>query len=117
MRDYKSLNVWKKSHALTLQIYDISMSFPNYEIFGVTSQIRRATSSIPTNISEGCGRSSANEFKRFLGIAYGSAAESEYLILLSKDLGYIDEAVYNDLSEKIEEIKKMLSSLIGTINK
>jgi len=117
MRDYKSLNVWKKSHALTLQIYDISKSFPNYEIFGVTSQIRRATSSIPTNISEGCGRNTPSDFKRFLGIAYGSAAESEYLILLSKDLQYIDETVYNDLSEKIEEIKKMLSSLIRTINK
>jgi len=115
MRDFKTLNVWEKSHKLTLRIYDITKSFPNHELFGITSQIRRASASIPTNISEGCGRQTQREFSRFLGIAFGSAAEAEYLILLSRDLGYFDNQIYSELTEKVEEIKKMLSSLIETI--
>ncbi|MBP8791771.1 MAG: four helix bundle protein, partial [Lutibacter sp.] len=81
--------MWQLSHELTLEIYNLTKNFPNNENYGITSQIRRACSSVPTNISEGCGRDSDAEFNRFLTIALGSANETEYLIILSKDLNYI----------------------------
>ena len=86
MRDFKKYDIWKLSHQLTLDVYLVSKSFPKEEIYGIVSQIRRASTSIPTNISEGCGRDSDAEFNRFLTIALGSAFEVEYLLILSKDL-------------------------------
>jgi four helix bundle protein len=74
MRDFKKYDIWKLSHAFTLRIYDFTKSYPKDEIFGIISQLRRASSSIPTNISEGCGRDSDLEFNRFLTIALGSAS-------------------------------------------
>ncbi len=91
MRDYKKYNVWKLGHEVTLEIYKLSRSFPNNENFGLTSQMRRASSSIPANIAEGCGRESDAEFKRFLIISQGSASELEYFTILAKDLKYIQE--------------------------
>lgn len=91
MKDFKTLKVWEKSHALTLDIYKISNSFPKEEMFGLTSQIRRAATSIGLNIAEGCGRGTDADFRRFLQIAFGSACEVEYCILLSFDLEYIDK--------------------------
>jgi four helix bundle protein len=89
MRDFKKYDIWQLSHELTLEVYKITSIFPKEELFGLTSQIRRAVSSIPTNISEGCGRNSDKEFNQFLNIALGSASETEYLLTLSKDLNYI----------------------------
>ncbi|WP_317133530.1 four helix bundle protein [Flavobacterium humi] len=79
MRDFKKYEIWQMSHDFTLEIYKITSQYPKEEIYGLISQIRRASSSIPTNISEGCGRNSDNEFNQFLNIALGSANETEYL--------------------------------------
>ena len=112
MRDYKKYDIWKLSHFLTLEIYKITEGFPNEEVFGLTSQIRRASSSIGINIVEGCGRGSDEDFKRFLRNASGSAFEVEYILLLSKDLNYISEEKFLELSPKAEELKMKISKLI-----
>ena len=115
MKDFRSLKVWEKSHFISLEIYRITKGFPKEEQFNLTSQLRRAITSIPTNLAEGCGRGSDKDFKRFVQIAMGSASEAEYLILLSKDLNYISEKEFNKLILEIQEIKKMLSSLISKL--
>ena len=112
MRDYKKYDIWKLSHLLTLEVYKITESFPKEEIFGLTSQIRRASSSIGINIVEGCGRGSDEDFKRFLRNASGSAFEVEYILLLSKDLNYISEDKFLELTPKAEELKIKISKLI-----
>ena len=112
MRDYKKYLVWQKSHQLTLEIYKVTKSFPKEEIFSLTSQMKRSSSSIPTNIAEGCGRSSDKDFCRFLYISYGSANELEYQIILSIDLQFINSEDGENLLSQIEEIKKMLNGLI-----
>jgi four helix bundle protein len=106
MRDFKKYDIWKLSHTFTLDIYSISKEFLNKEMYGLTSQIRRASSSIPTNISEGCGRNSDADFNRFLSIALGSACEKEYLIILSKDLNYINNKSFAKLNIDINTIIK-----------
>jgi len=105
------LKVWQKSHQLTLQIYQHTRNFPNEELYGITSQIRRA-SSIPTNIAEGCWREGGRDFARFLQIAMGSATEVEYLILLCKDIQLLSPQIYEDLQIETTQIKKMLASFI-----
>jgi len=111
MRDFKKYDIWKLSHKLTLDIYKISNDFPKEEIYGLTSQIRRASSSIPTNISEGCGRSSDSDFNRFLTIAIASACETEYLLILSKDLKYITIEKFNELNSEVNTVKKKIYTL------
>jgi four helix bundle protein len=91
MRDFRKYDVWKIAHELVLEVYTISKKFPNTEVYGITSQLRRSSVSVPTNISEGCGRSTDKEFARFLHIALGSAHEVEYLLQLSHDLSFISE--------------------------
>lgn len=93
------------------------MFFPKDEIYGLTSQIRRSSYSISTNIAEGCGRGSDADFSRFLQIAFGSASETEYLLFLTKELNYISEIEYDDLFHTITEIKKMLAALISKLKK
>lgn len=112
MRDYKKYDIWKLSHLLTLEIYKITENFPKEEVFGLTSQIRRASSSIGINIVEGCGRGSDEDFKKFLRNASGSAFEVEYILLLSKDLKYISDDKFLELSPKAEELKMKISKLI-----
>ena len=112
MRDYKKYLVWQKSHQLTLEVYRLTRSFPKEEMFALTSQMKRSSSSIPTNIAEGCGRSSDKDFCRFLYISYGSANELEYQIILSIDLQFINSEDGENLLSQIEEIKKMLNGLI-----
>ena len=112
MRDYKKYDIWKLSHLLTLEIYKITENYPKEEIFGLTSQIRRASSSVGINIVEGCGRGSDEDFKRFLRNASGSAFEVEYILLLSKDLNYISEEKFLELSPTAEELKIKISKLI-----
>ena len=116
MRDFKKYDIWKLSHHFTLEVYNITKSFPKDELYGITSQMRRASASIPTNISEGCGRYSDAEFNRFLTIAMGSASEVEYLILLSKDLNYITESQYIQLDSGINTIKKKTYTLKQKLN-
>lgn len=110
MRDYKKYTIWEKSHKLALEIYTTTKSFPKEEIYGITSQVRRASLSIPTNIVEGSGRNSQKEFAHFINIASGSAAETEYLIRFSFDLNYIDENQFNKLNNEIISLRKMLNA-------
>lgn len=116
MRDYKKYSVWEKSHQLTLDVYKTMVSFPKDEIFGLISQMKRSSSSIPTNIAEGCGRNSDKDFCRFLYIAFGSANELEYQILLSIDLKFMAFENGQKLLFQIEEVKKMLNGLITKLN-
>ena len=111
MRDFKKYDIWQLSHELTLEVYKITSIFSTEELFGITSQLRRATSSIPTNISEGCGRNSDKEFNQFLNIALGSALETEYLFILSKDLNYLNQEQFQDLELKINNIKSKIYKL------
>jgi four helix bundle protein len=97
MKDFHDLKVWERAHQFAVAIYKVTKTYPREEIYGVTSQIRKAASSIPTNISEGCGRGSDKDFARFLQIAFGSACESEYLLLLSRDIGYLEDSKYKQL--------------------
>ena len=115
MSDYKKLKVWEDAHKFTVDIYNITQKFPNNEQYGLTSQIRRSSSSIPTNIVEGSGQLGNGNLIRFLGIAKGSAFETEYQLLLAKDLNYINEKDYGELNEKIQKIISMLTNLIKSL--
>ncbi len=116
MRDFKKYDIWKLSHQFTLTIYSISTSFPKDETYNLISQIRRSSLSIPTNIAEGCGRNSDKEFNQFLNIALGLATETEYLILLAKDLNYLDEVNYILLEQQINTIKSKIYTLKNKLN-
>jgi four helix bundle protein len=95
MRDFREIKVWEKAHGLTLEIYKATGGFPREEIYGLTSQMRRSSSSIPENIAEGCGRGGNAELARFLQIGSGSASELEYHILLARDLSFLPTSVYD----------------------
>ena len=112
MRGFKELKVWEKSHHLTLLIYQATKDFPKEELFGLTSQMRRASSSIPANIAEGCGRNTSTDFARFLHIAFGSASELEYHLILARDLKLLSADSYQNLENMLIEVKKMLTSFI-----
>jgi four helix bundle protein len=112
MQDFRKLKVWQKSHTLTLEIYQATKSFPGAELYGLTTQIRRSSASIPANIAEGCARNSDAEFARFLKIAMGSASELEYHLLLARDLGFLNFSVYEKLDQMTTEIKQMLTTFI-----
>ncbi len=116
MRDFKELKVWQKSHDLTLAVYKTTETFPKQEIYGLTSQIRRASSSIPANIAEGCGRKGEADFARFLQIAVGSASELEYHLLLSRDLKLLKTSDYECLVVELIDVKRMLTSFIHKLN-
>ncbi|MBY8963062.1 four helix bundle protein [Flavobacterium sp. D11R37] len=116
MKDYKKFLVWQKAHQLTLEIYRVTKNFPKEEVYGLTSQMKRAASSIPMNIAEGCGRNTDKDFARFLVIAFGSANELEYQVILSTDLSYLDQEQSATLLTELEEVKKMLNGLIKKIN-
>ena len=112
MKDFRSLKVWEKAHALTLAIYKSTSSFPKQEIYALTSQIQRAAVSIPANIAEGCGKDSDAELKRYFLISMGSASELEYLLILAHDLGYLPENAFQSMTNDLVEIRKMLNAFI-----
>jgi four helix bundle protein len=112
LKDFRKLKVWEKSHHLTLEVYKATATFPRAELYGLTSQIRRACVSIPANIAEGCGRGGDAELARFLQIAMGSASELEYHLLLARDLGLLNSPDYEQRAEKVTEVKRMLTSFI-----
>jgi four helix bundle protein len=115
MKDFRQLKVWEKAHQLALAVYKATKSFPKEELYSLTSQIRRSSMSIPTNIAEGCGRNTDAEFARFLQISMGSASETEYQLLLSHDLGFMDPEQYATLNHDVTEIKRMIASLLKTL--
>jgi four helix bundle protein len=111
MQRYTDLKVWQRGQALALEIYRRTESFPEKERFGLTAQLRRAAVSVPTNIAEGSRRQGAQDYARFLNIAEGSIAEMGSLLLLSRDLGYLEATVADKLSTEAEEIGRMLYAL------
>lgn len=116
MRDYKKYDVWTKAHELTLHVYKhIVIALPKSEEYSLSSQIKRASYSIPLNIVEGCGRNTDKDFVHFLDTSLGSAHELEYSLLLARDLGFIKEEVYLSAFEKVNEVKAKLINLIKSI--
>ncbi len=112
MRDFKDLKVWQKAHRFVLDVYLHSRSFPSDERFGLTAHLRKSATSIPSNIAEGCGREGERELAHFFNIAAGSASESEYQLILSRDLGYLQPDAHRRLDEQVTEVRRMLHSFI-----
>ena len=112
MKDFHELKVWQKAHQLTLAVYQITAAFPRQELYGLTSQLRRCSSSIAANLAEGCGRYGDAEFARFCSIAMGSASELEDHLLLARDLKLIKPQDHAELSERAIELKRMLAGLL-----
>lgn len=108
MQRFTKLKVWQRAHALVLRVYEVSRIFPTEERFGLTSQLRRAAASVPTNIAEGAKRQSSRDFAHFLNIAEASLAETEYLLLLAQDLRFTSS---DALFPEMEELAKMLHGL------
>lgn len=115
MQNYKELKVWEKAHHFTLRIYEVSKSFPKDELYTLTNQLTRASSSIPANIAEGCGQNSQSKLAYFLNISLGSANEAEYFLILSKDLNHLKIDDFTKLFETVNEIKAMLIALINKV--
>jgi len=115
MQDFRHLKVWQKSHELTLAMYRLTSAFPREEVYGLSAQMRSSSSSIPTNLAEGCGRGTDAELARFAQISMGSASELEYQCLLARDLGYLDEATYSASVEPVIEVKRMLAPVIRSL--
>ena len=114
--DTSKLILWQKAHELVLKIYKITKNFPREEQFSLTSQIRRAAVSIPSNIVEGKARGSNKEYKRFLLMARGSLEETKYQLLLAKDLKYIDKKTYDEIFKDMDDVGRLLGGLIKKIH-
>jgi four helix bundle protein len=112
MQDFRGLQVWQRSHQLTLAVYRGTAAFPKEEMYGLRSQIRRCCFSIPSNIAEGCGRGTDAELKQFLQIAMGSASELEYFLLLVHDLKFLPTKIYETLQGELIEVRRMLNGFI-----
>lgn len=111
MQDFKQLPVWRKAHELTLAIYRATAEFPFEEIYGLTGQLRRAAAAIPTHVAGGFGRQNSADFARALSAAMGSANEVEYLLLLARDLGWLNDTAYGILARGVAEVQRMLNTL------
>ncbi len=116
MRDYKKLEVWNMAYKLGILIYSVTKTFPRDEIYGLTSQMRRASLSIPLNIAEGSRKSTDKDFRSFLHIAYGSCAELEVQVMYAKDFNYISTEVADSLLESTTQISRMLNAFIKTLS-
>lgn len=116
LNSYKQLIVWQKSFRLSLKVFSITENFPKSEVYGLSSQMRRAGVSIPSNIAEGYARGHKAEYIQFLRTSYGSVAELDTQLLIAKELGYIGLTDYKQISGLIEEVSKMLNSLISKLN-
>ncbi len=115
MRNYEDLEVWRKAHSLTLQLYRLTEIFPRSELFGLTSQIRRASGSIGANLAEGCGRWGDVELARYVQIAMGSASELQNHLRLAKDLDFMGPADYTSLLKDLTSVRQMLTALLQTL--
>ena len=111
MGDFKKLDVWQAAHLLVCEVYRNTRTFPKTEVYGLTSQLRRSAASVAANLAEGCGRGGDTEFARFVRISLGSAAELEYHLLLSHDIGLLDDSTYTRLSGQAKRIQGMLAGL------
>lgn len=117
MRDSKELKVWQKAHHCVLDIYRATQKFPAEERFGLTAHVRKSATSVPSNIAEGCGRGGERELAHFLRIAGGSASETEYQLILARDLGYLDNDSHRSLDSQINEVKRMLNSFVQKLSR
>ncbi len=117
IKSFHDLEIWKLSHQLVLDIYKITELYPKKEEYRLISQLIRAVTSIPTNIAEGMGRYTRKEFINFLVIARGSVEECKYLILLSNDLKYLENSIYNNLKDRFDKLGRMINSLITSLKR
>ena len=115
MHDFRDLKVWAKAHELAVGVYRTTREFPREELFGLTSQLRRAASSIGANIAEGCGRRSDGDLTRFLHIARGSSVELENHLLLARDLDYLTGSKCNEFVKRVDEVQRMLTAFIQQV--
>ena len=115
MRNHRDLKVWCKAYSLSLNLYRLSRGFPKEELYGLTSQLRRAAISIGANLAEGCGRRTNAEMARFIRIAMGSASELDHHLLLCKDLGFLEDQNYKRIVGELNEIRKMLTGLLDSV--
>ena len=115
IRSYRDLDIWRRAKNYAVQIYKVTEEFPRSEVYGLGGQMRRAAVSIPSNIAEGFRRKSKKEKSHFLRVAYGSGAELETQLEISRDLGYIDDAAYRELGRELDEIMRMMNKAISTI--
>ncbi|MBI4682932.1 MAG: four helix bundle protein [Nitrospirae bacterium] len=116
VKTYRDLIVWQKAMHLVTQIYSITKSLPKEEVYGLISQIRRSSVSIPSNIAEGYGRNSSNDYIRVLQISIGSLYELQTQLEICLNLKYLSQLMFDDINEKSREIERMLSSLINKLN-
>ena len=114
---WKDLEVWKKAHELVLEMYQVTNSFPNNEMYGITNQLRRASSSVAANIVEGQSRNTTKEYLQFLYNARGSLEETRYFLILAKDLQYLEVPGYNLYEQHCEIVSKMLNGLIKALKR
>ena len=112
MRNYEDLAVWQRAHALTVKLYRITDSFPRSEMFGLTSQIRRAANSIGANLAEGCGRWGDAELARYVQISMGSAAELQHHLRLARDLGFLSRSEYAAVLDDVTSVRQMLTAFL-----
>ena len=117
MKNYEELEVWQKAHALTVRLYEATATFPRSEMFGLTSQIRRASGSIGANLAEGCGPWNEAELARYVQIAMGSASELQNHLRLARDLGFLSESAYSPLLQAVISIRQMLTALLQTLRR
>ena len=117
MFDFRKLRIWQEGYTLTLQVYELTRSFPRDELFGLTSQMRRAANSVPHNIAEGCGRYSRPELLRFTVIAMGSASELQSETLVTQGLGYLTDKQAETLLSDIIRLRKMLTAFHQKVSK
>ena len=117
MRNFRELEIWQRSMELVKKTYEVTKDFPDYEKFGLKSQMQRAAVSIPSNIAEGCSRNSQRDFKRFLEIAIGSAFELETQMILAADLHYVKKEVNKNLVEDINALQKQMNTFISYLKK
>lgn len=117
MQDFRNIKAWQKAHQVVLDVYRMSAGYPSAEMYGLTSQTRRAAVSVTSNIAEGCGRGSDADFARHLQIALGSAFETDSLLLTARDLGLLPNEQYESLDEKLQEAKRILNAFLQTVRR
>ena len=115
MRNYKKVVAWQRADQLTIEVYRVTHRFPREEVYGLTSQVRRAAYSVPANISEGAGRETDTEYLRFLHIARGSLSETEYFLHLANNLDYLSDEEYKELTVLVNQTFAALHGLIRAI--
>jgi len=116
MKTFRDLRVWQHAHDLVLQVYRLTQTFPNHELYGLSSQLRRAAVSVPANIVEGFTRKGNKDFSRFLNVAQGSLEETKYFLLLAKDLDYLPSASFDKLQAQADTVGKMLHGLMTKVS-